>query len=153
MNWAVSSAKAAPTHLRVLLDDVADAALLEVLDLVLLEVEAQLGTAAERGVGLVERDGEGSAGRRRPDVLLIVIVLGDHLHPLGHEVRRVETDTELADHADVRARRQRLHERLGARLGDRAEVVDQVGLGHAAARVADAEHLVRLVGRDADVQL
>lgn len=42
---------------------------------------------------------------------------------------------------------------LCARLGDGAEVVDHVGLGHADTGVADGERLALLVGRDADVKL
>ena len=42
---------------------------------------------------------------------------------------------------------------LGAGLGDRTEVVDEVGLGHADTGVADAKDLVLLLGGDADVEL
>jgi hypothetical protein len=40
-----------------------------------------------------------------------------------------------------------------ARLGDRTEVVDHVGLGHTNTSVADGQNFVLLVGDDADVQL
>ena len=87
----------------MLLDDLLNALLLEVLSLVLLKVEADLGTTAKRGVNGIRRDGEGTAGRRLPDVLLVVIVLLDDLYALGDEVRRVEADTELANHRNVGA--------------------------------------------------
>ena len=99
-------------ELGVLLHDLLDALLLEVLELVLLEVEADLGTAAEGRVDGVEGDGEGAASSGLPDILLIVVVLGDDLHTIGDEVRRVETDTELADHGDIGTGAERLHEAL-----------------------------------------
>ena len=42
---------------------------------------------------------------------------------------------------------------LGAGAGDRTEVVDQVGLGHANTRVTDGQDLVLLVGDDVDEEL
>ena len=44
--------------------------------------------------------GERSAGRRLPRVLLVVVVLGSNGYLVRHQVRRVETHTELTDHAD-----------------------------------------------------
>lgn len=75
--------------------------------------------------------GERASSRRLPDVLLVVVVLGHDRHLVGHQVGGVEAHAELTDHRDVGASLQRLHEGLGARLGDGAKVVDQVGLGHA----------------------
>ena len=80
-------------------------------------------------------------------------MLGGDLDLVGHEEGRVEADTELADHRDVHAVLDRLHEGLGARLGDRAEVLDQLRLGHADTRVPDRERLVRPVGDDRDEHL
>lgn len=96
----------------MLLDDVLDALLLEVLKLVLLEVEADLSTTAKRGVDGVGGDGESTTSGRLPDVLLVVVVLGDNLHTLGDEVCRVETNTELSNHGNVGARAESLHEAL-----------------------------------------
>lgn len=75
----------------VLLDDLLDLLLLEILELVLLQVEAKFGTATKGLAISVGGDGEGSAGSGFPDVLLVVIVLGDDLNTLGNEVGRVET--------------------------------------------------------------
>ena len=100
-------------ELGVLLDNILDALLLEVLELVLLEVEADLGTTAERWVDGVGGDGEGATGGGLPDVLLVVVVLRDDLHALGDEVRGVEADTELANHRDVGAGAEGFHETLG----------------------------------------
>ena len=99
-------------ELGVLLDNVLDALLLEVLELVLLEVETDLGTAAEGRVDGVGRDGEGATGGRLPDVLLVVVVLGDDLHALGDEVGGIETDTELTNHGNIGTRAESLHEAL-----------------------------------------
>jgi len=156
----------------VLLDDILDLLLLKVLELVLLQVEADLGTTAERRVGGIGGDGESATSSRLPDVLLVVVVLGDDLDALGDEVGRVEADTELTvaelatsvatshyrqidapNHRDVSARRQSLHEALGAGLGDGAEVVDEVGFCHADTSVAEGEDLLLLVGCDADIEL
>ena len=71
----------------MLLDDLLDALLLEVLFEVLLDEELHRGTAAESWAGGVLGDGEGAAGGRFPDVLLVVVVLGGDLHTLGDEVR------------------------------------------------------------------
>mmetsp|Transcript_23684 Transcript_23684/g.67877 ORF Transcript_23684/g.67877 Transcript_23684/m.67877 type:complete len:618 (-) Transcript_23684:487-2340(-) len=62
-------------ELGVLLDQVLEAALLEVLELVLLEVAHDLGAAPERLAVRVLAHREGAARRRLPDVLLVVVVL------------------------------------------------------------------------------
>ena len=74
-------------------------------------------------------------------------------HLVCHEVCRVETHTELTDHRDVSAGLERLHEGLRAGLGDRAEVVDEVGLGHADAAVDEGQRLGLLVGLDLDEEV
>jgi hypothetical protein len=137
----------------VLLDDLSDSLLVEVLLQVVLDEELHRGSSAESGSVNVLGDGEGSTGGRLPDVLLVVVVLGGDLHTLGNEVGRVETDTELTDHADVGTRRQGLHERLGTGLGDCSEVVDKVGLGHTDTGIPDGEGTLLLVGGDSDVKV
>ena len=52
-----------------------------------------------------------------------------------------------------RACRDGLHEPLSARLGDGAEVVDEIGLRHADASILDGQSAARLVGNYADAQL
>ena len=52
---------------------------------------------------------------------------------VGDEVDGVETHSELADQVDVRALGEGLDEGRRTGLGDRAELVDQIVLGHAAA--------------------
>ena len=78
---------------RVLLDDILDLLLLEVFELILLHLKDHLSTTTERRVGSVGSDGEGSSSGRFPDVLLIVVVLGDDGNLVGNEVGRVESNT------------------------------------------------------------
>merc|ERR1712017_2484 len=80
-------------------------------------------------------------------------VLGVHSHGVRDEESRVETDTELADHRHIGTGLDSLHEGLGARLGDGSEVVHQVGLGHADARVGESKGVVALVTRDVDEEI
>ena len=75
----------------MLLHDVLDPLLLEVVELIFLEVESELTTTTEGRVDGVRGDGEGTTSRRFPDVLLVIVVLGDDLHALGNEIGRVET--------------------------------------------------------------
>ena len=119
---------------------------------ILLERQDHLGAAAEV-LAVVGCDGKRAAGARLPLVLGVVVVLGNDRHLLGHKVRRVEADAKLANHRNVGARLERLHERLGARLGNRAQVVNEVGLGHPEARVANRERPIGLVGNELNVQV
>lgn len=132
----------------MLLDDIFDALLLKVLELVLLEVEANLRTTPKRGVFCIRGDGKSTTGSRLPDVLLIVVVLRDDLHALRNEVGRVETDTELTNHRDIGTGAEGLHESLCTRLSDRTKIVDHVGLGHTDTSIADGQSLVFLVRDD-----
>mmetsp|Transcript_11498 Transcript_11498/g.32255 ORF Transcript_11498/g.32255 Transcript_11498/m.32255 type:complete len:727 (+) Transcript_11498:2001-4181(+) len=140
-------------ELAVLLDQVLDPALLEVLHLVLLEVQNHLGPATQLLALRIPGNGEGATGLGLPDVLLVVVVLGDHRHLVGHQICGVETNSELADHRDVGASGEGLHEVLRAGAGDGSQVVDQVGLGHSDTRVNDGEGFGRLVRHDVDVEL
>ena len=140
-------------ELGVLLDEVLEFSLFEVLELIFLEVEDDLGTTAE-GFSGVSLDGEGTSSSRLPDVLFVVVVLGVDFDLVGDQVGRVETNTELSDHTDVsRASLHGFHEALGSGSGDGTEVVDEIGLGHTNTRVDDGQALVVLVGDDVDEQL
>merc|ERR1719313_2623191 len=66
-------------ELRVLLDELLDALLVEVLLLVVLEVEDDLGATGEVSVRVIGHS-EGTASGGLPDVLLVVVVLGVHGH-------------------------------------------------------------------------
>lgn len=77
-------------ELRVLLDDVLDRLLGQVIELVLFHVEDHLSSSSERSVDGVGGDGEGSSGSGLPDVLLVVVVLGDDGDFVGNEVGRAE---------------------------------------------------------------
>ena len=157
----------------MLLDDLLDLALVQVLSLLILEVQDDGSTTTKLLALSIWDDAEGTTSTGLPDVLVVIVVLGDDADLVCDEVCRVETDTELANHRNVGTRAERLHEALlfvalsiryclrivrmnaylCARLGNCAKVVDQVSLGHADTGVADGEELVLLVGDDADVQL
>ena len=140
-------------ELRVLLDNLLDLGLLQVVGLLILKVEDDLGTAADLlalGVGL---DGESATGAGLPDVLLVIVVLGDDSDSVGNEVCGVETNTELTDHGNVGTGGEGLHELLGAGTGDRTEVVDKVGLGHTDTSVLDGEGLVCLIRNDVETEV
>lgn len=138
---------------RVLLDDFSDLLLLEVFELVFLQEQLHGGTSAQRFTFSIRGNGESSTGGRLPNVLFVVVVLGGNLNTFGNEVGRVETDTELTNHGDISSGRESLHKSLGTGLGDRTQVVDQVGLGHTDTSVSDGQGLVDLVGDDSDVEV
>ena len=79
----------------MLLDDLLDLGLLKVRKLVLLHVENNLGTTPEAWALSVKLDGEASASARLPNVLLIIVGLGDDLNFVRNQVSGVETNTEL----------------------------------------------------------
>ena len=80
-------------------------------------------------------------------------MFGDDGHLLCHQVGGVETDTELSNHGDVSSSLQSLHKGLGARLGDGAQVVDEVGLGHADASVYECDGALGFVGNDVNLEV
>ncbi|EZA50090.1 hypothetical protein X777_11533 [Ooceraea biroi] len=121
-------------ELRVLLNNLLDLRLLEVLCLILLDVQDDLGAATDR-LAIVGTYGERTASGGLPQVLLIIVVLRDDDDSVGHEVRRVETYTELSNHGDISTRLESLHECLGARLGNGTKVIYEISLGHANATV------------------
>ena len=83
-------------ELGMLLDEILEAALLEVLGLILLQVKDNLGTALDLTVGLllILGDGERTTGGGLPDVLLVLKAAGDDGDLVGDEVSGIETDTE-----------------------------------------------------------
>lgn len=139
-------------ELRVLLDHLLDLGLIEVISLLILEVEDDLGAAANGGA-VVGGDVESATSAGLPDVLLVIIVLGDNGDSVGNEVGRVETDTELTDHGNISASGESLHELLGAGAGNGAKVVDEVSLGHTDTGILDGQSLVLLVGDDVDAEI
>mmetsp|Transcript_116080 Transcript_116080/g.189073 ORF Transcript_116080/g.189073 Transcript_116080/m.189073 type:complete len:227 (+) Transcript_116080:88-768(+) len=140
---------------RVLLDQILKAALLEELRLVLLEVANHFGSTFHLTVHhlCILLNSEGTTSSRLPDVLLIIVVLADDAHLVRDQVRRVEADAELADHRDVATCSHGLHEGLGPRFGDGAQVVDELILSHANARVLNGDGRVCLVRNDLDVEV
>mmetsp|Transcript_77935 Transcript_77935/g.170723 ORF Transcript_77935/g.170723 Transcript_77935/m.170723 type:complete len:651 (-) Transcript_77935:325-2277(-) len=119
-------------ELAVLLDQILQSALLQELRLVLLQVADDLGATLDLAVDHlgVLLHSERAASTGLPDILLVVVVLGNHSDLVSHQVPGVETDTELTNHGDVTSSSHGLHEGLGARLGDGTQVVDELVLGH-----------------------
>mmetsp|Transcript_11136 Transcript_11136/g.19347 ORF Transcript_11136/g.19347 Transcript_11136/m.19347 type:complete len:227 (+) Transcript_11136:214-894(+) len=140
---------------RVLLDQILEAALLEELRLVLLEVANHFGSTLHFAMHhlCVLLDSEGTTSGRLPDVLLIVIVLADDSHLIRYQICRVEAYSELANHGDVTTRSHGLHESLGPGFGDGAQIVDELILGHSNARVLNGDGRVCLVRNDLDVEI
>lgn len=117
-------------ELGVLANNLLDTALVQVVGLLILQVQDDLGTTAELLTLGILGEGEGATSGRLPDVLLIIIVLGDNGDAVGNKVSRVETNTELTNHGDISTGGERLHELLGARTGNGTEVVDQILYRH-----------------------
>jgi hypothetical protein len=161
-------------ELGVLFDDLLDLLLLQVLELVLLEEESDFSTTTERRIDSVGGDGESTTSSRLPNVLFIVVVLGDNLHTFGNKIGGVETNTELTNHGNISTRAESLHETLmrsdvrsflstkaqhregaylGAGLGNGTKVVDQIGFGHTNTGITDAENLVLLIGDEEDMEI
>lgn len=79
----------------MLLDYFLDLGFLEIGKLILLDVEDNPGTTPNAGCFGIMPDGKASTSTRLPDVLLIIIRLGDNLNLIGNQVCRIETNTEL----------------------------------------------------------
>ena len=97
--------------------------------------------------------GKRSPGLGRPNVALILVILGRNLNLISDQVRGVEAHAELPNHANVSPGREGLHEGLGSGFGDGSEIVDEVGLGHSDSRVLDGQRVVGLVGDELDLEL
>jgi len=100
----------------------------------------------------ITANSERAASLRLPDVLLIIIVLRHDSNLFGNQVCRVESNTELANHGHISTGRERLHEGLGAGTSNCAQVVDQVGFGHADSGINNCQRLVLLIRNKTDVQ-
>lgn len=157
-------------ELGVLLDNLLDLALVQVLGLLILEVEDDGGTTAELLTLGVLGDGESTTSAGLPDVLLVIVVLGDNLDLVGDKVGRVETNTELTNHGHIGTGSKGLHELLGTGSGNRTQVVDKVlhivsylnrklidgstySLGHTNTGITDGKSLVDLVGNDVNSEV
>mmetsp|Transcript_29051 Transcript_29051/g.53465 ORF Transcript_29051/g.53465 Transcript_29051/m.53465 type:complete len:227 (+) Transcript_29051:1481-2161(+) len=148
LNWEAN-------ELGVLLDQILEAALLEELRLVLLEVADHFCSAFHLAMNHLRilLHSERTTSSRLPNVLLIVIVLADDTHLVRDQVCRVEAYSELANHGDVTTRSHGLHESLGPGFGDGAQIVDELILGHSNARVLNGDGRVCLVRNDLDVEI
>merc|ERR1711939_644481 len=98
----------------------------KVVGLLILQVKDDLGTAAELLALGVWGKGESSTSGGLPDILLIIVVLGNDGDTVCDEVCRVETNTELTNHGNISTCGESLHKLLGAGSCDRTEVVNEV---------------------------
>ena len=80
-------------------------------------------------------------------------MFGGHDDPLGYQIRGVEPHSKLPNHTDVGAGGKRLHELLGPRPSDRAEIVDKIGFCHADATIDYGQGVSGLVRDDMDEKL
>mmetsp|Transcript_62197 Transcript_62197/g.140124 ORF Transcript_62197/g.140124 Transcript_62197/m.140124 type:complete len:837 (-) Transcript_62197:74-2584(-) len=129
-------------ELRVLLGGLLELVLREVVVGVLLEVQGHSAATAKGVATRVVHDCEGGVGAGLPNVLHgVLVALGGHRHLIGHEESGVEAHTELPDEVGIATLGHSLEEVCGAGLRDRPQVVDEVGLGHANARVHDGDGL------------
>ncbi|KAH3670932.1 hypothetical protein OGAPHI_000643 [Ogataea philodendri] len=129
-------------ELGVSLDNLLDSLLLEVLGLVLLQEQSDDRTSADPLVFLVEGNSELSTSVGFPDVLLVVIVLGDHLNVVSNQEKGVETHTELTNHRDICTGRESLHESLSTRFSDGTQVLHQLSFGHTNTGISDLKNLL-----------
>ena len=74
-------------------------------------------------------------------------------HLVRDQVGTVEANTELSNHGDVATSCHGLHESLGPRLCNGSQVIDQLVLGHANARVLNGQGRVGLVRNDLDEEV
>ena len=139
-------------------DDRLDGALLEIIQTILLHAQDDPGAVLKIGVVRFALGNRERPGRVRLPTLdaLRVLVLGVHLHMIGHEVRRVKPHTKLTDQtgfvvsALLGVLLYRLHKLLRPRIGDRTETTHEVVFGHADAVVLDRQLLGLVVARDAN---
>jgi len=93
-------------------DGVLNPLLLEVLELILLQVESNLGATTEWGAICVRGNRKSSSAGRLPDVLLVVVVLRYNLGAFGNEICGVKANTKLSNHGNIGASAHGLHEPL-----------------------------------------
>jgi hypothetical protein len=139
----------------ILADDLAHFPVRQKLVLAFTQVQGHF-SAALRPLDHLDR--EIAFSRRFPTDRLIGLEAGTagyHRHLVGDDIRRIETDAELADQMRVLGlvAGQRRKELAGSRFGDCSEVLYRFFARQADAVVGDAERPRRLVEGDADLQI
>jgi hypothetical protein len=137
------------------LDEILQGALDEEIALIFLHGKDDLGSTAKRGIDGIALNGKMTTGLGLPDVLLVIVVLGDDGDRVSNEVRRVETRdsasktslnlpyTKLTNHGYIGTVLDHLHKVLGSRTGDGTEVIDQVSLSHTNSRILQSQDITR----------
>mmetsp|Transcript_24824 Transcript_24824/g.42027 ORF Transcript_24824/g.42027 Transcript_24824/m.42027 type:complete len:302 (+) Transcript_24824:1103-2008(+) len=85
----------------VLLNHLLQALLLHELVGIILQKHGDLSSTAEGVSAGILGDGERGVSSRLPNVLVVVIILGDHAHLIRHQIHRVETHTKLSNQRHV----------------------------------------------------
>jgi hypothetical protein len=140
-------------ELRMRLHQILNPPLLQILTHVLLQMKNDTSSTFQASVLGSLGNGERPASLGSPRVALIVVVLGDDLHLIGHEVGRVETHTELSNHGDIRPGRKSLHKGLRSRFGNSSKIVHKISLGHTNTRILNGKSVVGLIGDQLDLEL
>ena len=70
-------------------------AFLKEIKLIVLQEQLHLSTTSKTWAFSVSGDSEGTASGRAPDVLFIIVVLGDDLDSVSDKVGTVKPNTEL----------------------------------------------------------
>ena len=126
----------------------------QVLQHILLELENHSGSAGEwLGRVIVRGHGKRPPCTRFPTMGRVVIVLGHYCDGIGNQVCTVKPNTKLTNHTHIGTGFQRLHKRLGPRLGNGSQMVNQIGLGHSNPTVFNRERAVGGIRNELDVQL
>mmetsp|Transcript_29770 Transcript_29770/g.71923 ORF Transcript_29770/g.71923 Transcript_29770/m.71923 type:complete len:254 (+) Transcript_29770:411-1172(+) len=137
----------------VLLQELLELGRLHVFHGVVLEMQNETRSRSLDGIIGVFRDGVRARCVRRPLQLRRVRLhaLGHDLDLIGHQIRRVESDTELSNEVDVRGSLpQGLEKLFGPALRDPTEVVLELTLGHSHATVLDRDGHGVLIRFDVD---
>merc|ERR1712039_725786 len=142
-------------ELRMLLDQVFQAALFEKLRLIFLEVANHFRTTLDFAMNhlRVFLYRERATCSRLPDVLFVIVVFTYNSNFIRHQVCGVEANAELADHRNISPSGHRFHESFGTRLGNGTKIVDELILRHSNARVVNTHGGVGLIWNDLDEEV
>mmetsp|Transcript_16272 Transcript_16272/g.29323 ORF Transcript_16272/g.29323 Transcript_16272/m.29323 type:complete len:725 (-) Transcript_16272:113-2287(-) len=140
-------------ELTMLLYELLNAALFKILQLILLEVKNDLGTTAQDFALSVTLNSKRTTSLRFPDVLLIVVVLGNNSDLISNEVGGIKAYTKLTNHANIGTGGKSLHESLGPRASNSTKIVNEINLGHTDTGIDKGKSALSLVRNNVDVKL
>ncbi|KAG2005182.1 hypothetical protein GB937_009016 [Aspergillus fischeri] len=129
-------------ELGVLANNLLDTTLVQVVGLLILQVQNDLGTTAELLTLGILGEGEGATSGRLPDVLLIIIVLGHNGDAVGNKISAPAERASMNCLVPERAMVPRLLIKSYVDI-----------LGHTNTGITNGEGLVLLVGDDVDAEV